>query len=220
MKLLEKILIMIFIATSPVLADDELEEEPATLFGSYEIESGGYGAFEMHTGRVMTDEWGLFLGGKGGWVINSTFTIGGGGYGLVTMHELEGFEHIDTEKYDKVNIFMGWGGLMLEYTHRSYDMIHFTGDVIFGWGGVLAVGTMHGDTEINTENEITNDVFMMFQPGGRIEVNFYRWFRIGIGAIYRMPIGIDLKDGQGTVYATDNDFEGIAYSITFKFGLF
>jgi hypothetical protein len=35
-----------------------------------------------------------------------------------------------------------------------------------------------------------------------------------------MPLGIELKDGQGSVFATDSDFSGIAYAITFKFGIF
>ena len=52
-----------------------------TLTGPY-IESGGFGAPVVKMTSMM-DEFAVLLGGRGGWILNRTFVLGGGGYGLV-----------------------------------------------------------------------------------------------------------------------------------------
>jgi hypothetical protein len=216
---MKKLFLLLLLWACPLIAEDVIEEEPQTLFGNFTLRSGGYGAFETQFARV-NNSWGILVGGKGGWVINSTFTIGGGGYGLVTMHELKNFQHSDIDQYDKVNLFLGWGGLMFEYTHNSNDLIHFTGDIMLGWGEVMALGAYNNKTEINTDYELSSDSFMMIEPRVTAEVNFYTWFRVGVGAAYRLPVGLELQDGDNNIIVESNDFSGISYCIVFKFGSF
>jgi hypothetical protein len=209
--------LLLFVQIS--FAADNEDEKVSTLFDGFNIKSGGYGAFEMKLGPVL-DTWGIMVGGEGGWMINNTFTIGGGGYALVSMHELENFKHPDAADYLKVNFYVGWGGILFEYTHNSNDILHWSANVMFGWGNAMAIGSNSNSSEINTENELTNDSFMMIEPGARFEANFLSWMRVGVGVDYRLPLGLELKDGEGNLFATSSDFRGISYCLTFKFGYF
>jgi hypothetical protein len=78
------ILIMLIFSYS-VLISQESEE---TLFGSNEnITLGVYGGPEFKL-TSFNGEVGFITGGKGGLIINKAFTIGGGGYSIVTNHKV------------------------------------------------------------------------------------------------------------------------------------
>lgn len=65
------------IITLPVFAQEQ------TLIGSGEIENGGFGGPVVKVTSI-NGESAVFVGGRGGWIINHTFVLGGAGYGLVT----------------------------------------------------------------------------------------------------------------------------------------
>ena len=71
--------VIIFVASimvTPVLAQEE------TLI-SGQLEYGGYGGPVVKFTTINND-WEVMVGGRGGWIINHSFVLGGGGYGLVT----------------------------------------------------------------------------------------------------------------------------------------
>jgi hypothetical protein len=72
-KLLAAISLMIMIWTLPVFAGDE------TLF-SGNVEHGGFGGPVVKFTQIK-DEFGVLVGGRGGWIINHSFVLGAGGYG-------------------------------------------------------------------------------------------------------------------------------------------
>jgi len=58
-----------------------------TLFDGKGYSSGGYGGLEFK-GTSIKDRAALLVGGRGGWIISNTFSIGLGLYGLTTTHEV------------------------------------------------------------------------------------------------------------------------------------
>ena len=73
------------------------------------IKSGGYGAPVIKFGQIG-DESAIWVGAKGGWIINHTLMLGGGGYGLVSeVDEL----CIGGVPYRRLGV--GYGGFIMEY---------------------------------------------------------------------------------------------------------
>lgn len=200
MKSLSRLLIaVVFISlcAGPALARDEI------LIGEV-LESGGYGGPTIKVSEIK-GETGVFVGGYGGWLINHTFMIGGGGYGLVNNIQapIKGAGG-ETLYYD-----IGYGGLVLEYIDSSHKLIHYTINALIG-GGVLDYKKK--DWEMNYQN--TGDVFFVFEPGFNVELNVSSFFRVGLGVSYRFVNGIEL---EGT---SEQDLRGVAANLTLKFGMF
>ena len=72
------------------------------------------------------------MGGRGGWIINHEFVVGGGGYGLSTDILVDGKK-----------LAMGYGGLELGYVFFSDSLVHFTIHSLFGFGGISLVGLQY-----------------------------------------------------------------------------
>jgi hypothetical protein len=161
------------------------------------IRSGGFGGPVVKFSQV-NDSFGLFVGGRGGWIINSTFVIGGGGYGLAndvvpddSSSPFDPFRRID----------MGYGGLELEYIGLSNRLIHYSVYVLIGGGGVSYLDPI-------------SDSFFVLEPAVNVEVNLVSWFRLNGGVGYRYVTGVDGPE------LTNSDLSAFAGSLTFKFGKF
>ena len=93
------------------------------------IESGGFGGPVLKFTELV-EEFGLLVGGRGGWIINHTFVLGAGGYGLANQ---DNFEFSVDGRVRQLH--MGYGGLELEYVNRSHELIHFSVQALVGAGG-------------------------------------------------------------------------------------
>lgn len=190
------LVLIICFAVTPVLAQEE------TLI-SGQLEHGGYGGPVVKF-TTINDEWEVMVGGRGGWIINHSFVIGGGGYGLVTNVEAE---YIDPG--GDVLLELGYGGGMLEYVGNSNELIHYSVGLLIGAGGV------------NYIRDITNvrlyadaDAFFVLEPETNFMLNVTTYFRAGIGASYRLVSGVDLAG------LSDSDIGGLSINMVFKFGDF
>jgi hypothetical protein len=175
--------IAILLATaSPALAQER------TLIGGG-LESGGFGApvFKLSDIEGQTA---LFVGGRGGWIINHTFVLGAGGYGLSN--------DIDLGLSGTRDIELGYGGLEFEYINSSDNLIHFTVYLLVGGGGVSGPA-------------VEDESVFVFEPAVNGEVNFTTYLRVNAGAGYRWVTGVD---SPGT------DLNAFYGQITFKFGSF
>jgi hypothetical protein len=92
---------------------------------------GGFGGPVVKFTRLR-GEFGVLVGGRGGWVINHCFSIGGGGYGLVNA--VSGPEGIPL-RVDPV-LTAGYGGFEMEYIHHSGRLMHSSVQLLIGGGGV------------------------------------------------------------------------------------
>ncbi len=188
------IILVTCVMVTPVLAQQE------TLI-SGQLEHGGY-AGPVVKFTTINNDWEVMVGGRGGWIINHSFVLGGGGYGLVTDVEAE---HID-QRGDVV-LELGYGGGMLEYVGYPNELIHYTVSLLIGGGGVNYVREI-----TNTRLYTDADAFFVLEPEVNFMVNITTHFRAGVGAGYRLISGVDLAG------LSDSDIGGLSINMVFKFG--
>jgi hypothetical protein len=216
------VLMMALLLAMPAMADDKNDDENMkTLFGSGPVKSGGYGAPEIKLTTINGGDMGLLVGGKGGWIVNSCFSIGGGGYGLVTSHKIADYkmapQYPSTSKDSTAYLQMGYGGLILEYINSSDDVIHFTISALIGGGMANYSEKAYSYNNHNYNDNYHSNVvtpIVVFEPGATVDINITKFMRIGLGASYRMVWQTDLP-------ATKNsDLSGVSGNLSFKFGKF
>lgn len=215
-------LVFMFCAFIAVSDAQELQDnaEAATILDVGNIESGGYGAFDMRVGSVSlnnNNNTAVFIGARGGWIINSTFSIGGGGYGMVSKLTVDDFampESFLEQDYETPIFQVGYGGVFLEYTHNSNDIIHFTVNTLIGAGGASYSSDKQGSDYSNDIYHHEKSAFFVLEPGATIELNVLPFFRISSGISYRFVSGLNLSLNSKT------DLNSISYTVAFKFGKF
>lgn len=185
---------------SVIFAVSLIAEEKTLASGSFH--SGGYGGPVLKVGLV-NGEIGLFSGGRGGWIINHTFVVGGGSYTLMAEVETDG----PSPDQKKMYLDLEYGGLELEYIHNSDEILHWTIHATLGGGAVRLM-------EHDPREKIEDDGLFIFEPSFNCDVNVFPWFRLGFGASYRLAFGVNIPG------IDNSDISGPSGGITFKFGSF
>jgi len=186
MKGLLTTVLAVAVSVSPATAQEQ------TLVG-HGIESGGFGAPVVKFTQV-NGEFGLMVGGRGGWIINHRFVLGGGGYGLVNDSWVNG---VPLES----QLQFGYGGLELEGIIASNSIVHFTVSSLVGGGGVT-----FGLTQ--------SDAVFVLEPQATVELNITSFMRMNVGGGYRWVTDVDLYP------FTNGDFSAAFGSLALKFGKF
>lgn len=194
MKIIFLILFSSFLSTC-LIAQEE------TLFGDLN-HSGGYGGPVWKIGQIG-DNSGMLSGGRGGWIINHTFAIGGGGYNSIIDIET-GSQSNDGEN---LKMKLNYGGFEFEYIRHSDRVMHWTFHTLIGGGQARLI-------EDVSDEEIEKTKFFVFEPSVNMDFNINRWFRIGIGASYRTVFGVDSD------LISNSDLSGLSGLIVLKFGSF
>jgi hypothetical protein len=208
MKFVIGIALIVLCVVSPAHAQTG---ESETLF-SGRIEHGGYGGPVLKTGSIR-DQTALLVGGYGGWFINHTFMIGGGGYGLVNDISAAG-------EAKKINgytpsVGFGYGGLVLEFTGNSNSLVHYTVHTLIGAGGAgHYLRNFDADTAGDkTLREEWTGCFVS-ELGAAVELNVASFFRLALGAGYLFVNGVDLPG------LSDSDLSSPTGFLMLKFGKF
>jgi hypothetical protein len=220
-----------------VLGDDKVEhfEQDTLLGGGGKIDSGGYGGPMLRFGRVAGRD-AVFVGGKGGWIINHQFLIGGAGVGLANQPAAPAWVNDPTN--NGLNLEMGYGGFLMEYFIAPKKVVHGTLSALVG-GGSVGVreenmgnhmgycrdrGTDRGGMGCATNNDWygLQDSFFIFEPEVGLEMNVADFFRVNAGVTYRVITGVngDIWNVGGTRSLQNKDVRGLSGSLTFKFGSF
>ncbi len=213
---MKKIITLLFLALIVQVSfaqekDEKVKEEDSmqTLFNKDNLKfTGGYLAPEVKVSNVHEDI-SLIIGGKMGFTFNDHFTIGIAGFGLTNNSNFD----INDNPLDPARIGMGYGGLNLEYTFFSNKKIHFTIPVVLGAAGIY-VYEDDGDFFSDQFNEIENSAAFVVEPGVNIELNLFKFFRIDLGASYR------LIEGTALYSLEDEDLSDLSFNVGFKFGFF
>lgn len=174
-----------------VLANPAFGQERTLV--SEDFHSGGFGGPVVKFSEVA-DKFAVFAGGRGGWIINHTFVIGGGGYGLAN----------DVRLSDSIvgrDIEFGYGGLELEYINSSNSLVHFTAYMLIGGGGLS--GTV-----------LEEESVFVLEPALSAEINITKFFRLNGGVGYRWVSAVD-NPGYDS-----SDFSALCGQLTAKFGAF
>ncbi len=189
-------MLAIVLLTIPVLAQEE------TLIGE-EFHSGGFGGPEVKIGPMLGTT-GVFVGGRGGWIINHTYVIGGGGYGLANDVRVKDITINGQPAY----LGFGYGGLFLEVIGNSDKLIHYTIGLMIAGGGVEYRDSLYDWNDHNW------DAVFVLEPAVSVEMNITSFFRLGLGASYRFVSGVN------TYGLTNKELSNATGTIILKFGTF
>ena len=189
--------LLFVIITLPVFAQEQ------TLIGAGEIENGGFGGPAVKV-TIINGETAVLIGGRGGWIINHTFVLGGAGYGLAT--------NVHAKKTDSIHQFihMGYGGLDLEYIASSNDLIHFSLELLIGGGSI----GFKDENEDIFDNHRTTESFFVLEPSAHANLNVTHFFRIAGGISYRYINGLE------SPLSTNTGLSGLSVVLSLKFGKF
>ncbi len=188
--------VAILLLTVSVFAQEE------TLI-SEEFHSGGFGGPEVKLGPMLGTT-GVFVGGRGGWIINHTFVIGGGGYGLVNDVRVKDILIDGQPAY----LNFGYGGMHLEVIGNSEKIVHYSVQILIGGGGIE-----YRDST-NSWRDRNSDAVFVLEPAASVEINITNFFRFGLGASYRYVSGVN------TPGLSNSDLSNATGTITLKFGTF
>lgn len=185
------------------LAFGQQDSEAQTLLGNGLWSSGGYGGpwFQYTT---VNGQSAMMTGGFGGWFANERFTLGGGGLRLTTAIPVAEADRLDNT--NDMRYSMNYGGLYLGYTMYSDRLIHPEVTLMLGSGQVSQrndLGERFGASNI-----------MVAAPGLQADINVASFFRVGLGANYR------LITGANTPGVTNRSLGGPSGYLTLKFGYF
>jgi hypothetical protein len=193
---------MLFVSAADAGAQEE------TLF-SGEVERGGFGGPVVKY-TIIRDQGALMVGGRGGWIINHSLSLGGGGYAVVTEVDAEAGVLPDEGPLD---VEFAYGGFEMEYAFDSNSLKHFTLYALIGGGTVRYVKDVGPVTESNEQAGETDFVFVV-EPAVCGELNVTPWFRLNASVSYRLAAGVDQKGLE------NGDVSGVAGTLTLKFGHF
>jgi hypothetical protein len=170
---------------------------------SGDIESGGYGGPVLQVTQINKQS-AVLVGGVGGWIINHTIVLGGGGYGLVTDVTAKYPDPFYGSQY----LTVGYGGLYLEYIASSDEVIHLTVGALVGAGNV---GYKNQDM-FNMNRSMDN--FFVLEPNIQVNLNVTEFFRISAGANFRWVTGVRND------ITSDADLTGPSGMLILRFGKF
>jgi hypothetical protein len=170
-----------------------------------DIEHGAFGGPVLKLSQVNNDV-AIFVGGRGGWIINHSFSIGAGGYGLA--NNIKTNTRINGEYRD---VEFGYAGLEFEYFNEPEKLIHYSFCLLAGGGGIGYRDSL--DASMSNRDKRTDAVFVL-EPTMNVTLNVIKFFRVSIGANYRF-IGGAIPAGT-----TRTGLSGPSASLTFRFGKF
>ncbi|HNX22615.1 MAG TPA: caspase family protein [Spirochaetota bacterium] len=189
-------------------SDHEKKIDKQVILDINKIEHGGYLAVINQASKI-NGNWSDLVGGKVAWIINHSFSLGAGGYGLVYPTDRQEFTGAPYNGIDS-EINFGFGGILVEYFFWPDSIFTLAPGIMVGGG---ALQYYPGD---DNDDEHTNptDSFFVVTPELNIYINVTEYVRIGAGVSYRMVKGIDQKD------FSDSDISGFSFSLAAAVGFF
>jgi hypothetical protein len=182
---------LVILIVTPVFAQDE------TLLPK-KFESGYFGGPVLKVGAVC-DKSGILVGG--GWIVNHSHVIGGGGYYLINDIGIE-----DVLPDSSVDLMIAYGGPEFEYINQSHKLIHYTICTLVGVGVA--------DYRDYESEDLDLDIFFVLEPTANVMLNLTHMLRIGLGAGYRYAYDVELE-GVG-----NKNLSGPSAALTVKVGRF
>jgi len=190
----KSLLAVLFILASGVGMGQENEIQ--TLF-SGNTRISGFGGPSMSF-TTLKGQFAHMMGG-GGAVLLGDFFIGAYGEGLTNGIPAGG---------ERLNF--GHGGFWTGYSFMGQRPIHPCFSAQIGWGSAY-----EGSYDIAS---YTPDAVFVFNPAVELEMNFTRFFRLGLGVHYRLVTGVNPEMHSSPL--SNSDLSGPGALLCFKFGWF
>lgn len=186
--------------------EEDDNDEIRTLFQSNT--HGGFGSLNLQYG-LLDQRDAIYIGGRGGWIIGHSLSIGFGGCGYFNKTE------VDTQEV-RNNLAGGHGGMYLEPVIFPRFPVHISLPCFVGAGGISYLTYDNSKPYFEDEgNVIESDSYFIAEPGVELEFNMLKHFRMTIGMYYTYTSDIKLSQLKST-----NPFHDFKYGISFKFGQF
>ncbi len=213
-----------------ILSAQTKEPEINTLFGGTKMKHSGYIGLQVK-GTQIDDKLGFLIGGKAGWLMNRTFTIGLAGFGNVPTREYNFVPSASsTDTLTTGNRYFGYGGVYFEYILNPLDLIHFTGNVLIGAGGASYNNTMRNNLGPNNDSNMMDNtknnpyaVYFIVEPEISAEMNLTKFMKVGVAVSYRIATMVDKNSAMENArnqQLKDAKLGGLAGSLYFNFGWF
>ncbi|HEY6952938.1 MAG TPA: hypothetical protein VI758_11055 [Bacteroidota bacterium] len=166
-------IVVLCIVTSASFAQDNQN--------SASVSSGEFGAIDTRIGTVRNAT-AIFVGGRGGWIINQAVAIGIGGYALVNnvparIPDTSG-NHLLT---------MAYGGIDVEYNLLTTGSLRITFEELLGAGSIS-----HEEIPYLNHRQY-HDPFLVFEPGLSAEFKVTRILSVGAGVSHRVVFLLSSK---------------------------
>ena len=161
-----------------------------TLFSHHGGLTGIWGAATVHFSNY-NDDWTLVRGGYGALEFGHSVLIGWGSYKFRDEVSIENTAD---------NFKMRYDGLLLGITPSSRKLAHPKLTFLIGGGKVFL-------------DDGDRDKVFVFQPSGGLEVNIFRWFRLGLEGGYRFVGNTDQPN------LSNGDLSAPFAQLDFRFGI-
>jgi hypothetical protein len=144
---------------------------------------------------------GTLVGFYGGVLLNRTFLIGiSGGVNL---------------GHPRVNY--GYFGGIMQYIFRPAEVVHFSGQLLIGYGSTKDYENPKKGLMDNFWN-ISGAPFFVMEPGLNLEVNLGKRVTLAAGMSYRHVSGLNENNENVRITkVTNNDLSGLNFNIGLKF---
>lgn len=182
------------LAAGLLFAGSAVAEERETVLTG-QVEHGGFGGPEARITRLNGGT-NLLMGGKGAWLIDHTYYVGGGGFG--TVRDVK-----DTQ------LNLGYGGVLLGILREPSKKFHYYFEVLVGAGSLNEPGNdMHEGTVHRS------DSLFVVEPAFGGSINFAPFATFNAGLSYRVIEGAD------NASVSNSDVSGLALQVNVMFGKF
>lgn len=184
-----------FAALSLAITCSAVAEERETVVTA-SVAHGGFGGPEA---RLTTLNGGtnLLMGGKGAWLIDHTYYLGGGGFGSV-------------RDVKDTNLNLGYGGVLFGILREPSKKFHYYFEVLVGAGSLSEPDRDRS----HTGSVHHSDSFFVVEPAVGGSINLSEFATLNGGLSYRMIEGNDIAGMD------DSDLSGLALQVNVMFGKF
>ncbi|MCB0529577.1 MAG: hypothetical protein KDC65_13935 [Saprospiraceae bacterium] len=186
---------IIFMFSSSLYAQEEV------LFDRV-IVHGGFGGPIIELSDLHNQS-GVWAGGGGGVIVNDLF-FGFFGQGSDFAEHI-----IDGKEYP---LEFAYGGLWLGFVRPTHKVVHFTGGLKIGGGGISIK-----DNREDQADPLYKETVFVAQPEVGVELNLFKWFRIALTGGYRFVSGVQQQNLAGL---NNRDFNSGTLALTLRFGKF
>lgn len=152
----------------------------------------------------------VMLGVKGGYIINKSFSVGIGMYGLIS-----GISPV-VEKIDKQIILdekphLMYGGVEFGYIFEPLELLHFSFAALFGLGNL---SYNNSEPDLIAGGHHNGESFFVIEPNAGLELNVTSFMKVQTSISYRFSTNIDYP------YFINNNIAGFGSMLMLKFGQF
>jgi len=155
---------------------------------------------------LVGDQGAVMLGGRGGWNVTPSLTVGIGAHGTVT--EVDAPQGAMPDSLGPMEVKFESFGLDLEYAANAEASTHLTLNAFVGGAAV------HYMQEKSSEQYGETDFVLLLQPAVGVEHRVSDWFCPNLAVSYRLVSGVEQP------WLLSGDIDGLALAVAFKFGRF